>query len=56
MRCAVDVQRGMIERNAGVLAGEVEDIVLVDVTPHTLGIEMLGAVATPLIRATRRRP
>jgi molecular chaperone DnaK len=35
---------------AGVLTGEVErDIVLVDITPLTLGIETLGGVATPLI-------
>ena len=34
---------------AGVLAGEVGAIVLVDVTPLTLGIETLGSVATPLI-------
>jgi molecular chaperone DnaK len=34
---------------AGVLAGEVGDIVLVDVTPLTLGIETLGGVATALI-------
>jgi molecular chaperone DnaK len=34
---------------AGVLAGEVGAIVLVDVTPLTLGIETLGRVATPLI-------
>jgi molecular chaperone DnaK len=35
---------------AGVLSGEVkQDIVLVDVTPLTLGIETLGGVATPLI-------
>jgi molecular chaperone DnaK len=34
---------------AGVLAGEVGDIVLVDVTPLTLGIETLGGMATPLI-------
>jgi molecular chaperone DnaK len=34
---------------AGVLAGEVKDIVLVDVTPLTLGVETLGGVATPLI-------
>jgi len=34
---------------AGVLAGEVKDIVLVDVTPLTLGIETLGGVATPLV-------
>jgi molecular chaperone DnaK len=34
---------------AGVLSGEVGDIVLVDVTPLTLGIETLGGVATALI-------
>jgi molecular chaperone DnaK len=34
---------------AGVLTGEVGDIVLVDVTPLTLGVETLGGVATPLI-------
>jgi len=34
---------------AGVLAGEVGSIVLVDVTPLTLGIETLGGIATPLI-------
>jgi molecular chaperone DnaK len=39
---------------AGVLAGEVGDIVLVDVTPLTLGVETLGGVATSLI--TRNTP
>jgi molecular chaperone DnaK len=39
---------------AGVLSGEVKDIVLVDVTPLTLGVETLGGVATPLI--TRNTP
>jgi molecular chaperone DnaK len=34
---------------AGVLAGEVGDILLVDVTPLTLGVETLGGVATSLI-------
>ncbi len=33
----------------GVLSGEVSDIVLVDVTPLTLGVETLGGVATALI-------
>ena len=34
---------------AGVLSGDVKDVVLLDVTPLTLGLETLGAVSTPLI-------
>ncbi len=34
---------------AGVLGGEVKDVLLLDVTPLTLGIETMGAVSTPLI-------
>src|SRR5205085_2627074 len=34
---------------AGVLGGEVKDILLLDVTPLTLAIETLGSVATPMI-------
>jgi len=41
---------------AGVLAGEVEDVVLVDVTPLTLGIETLGGVMTPLIERNTAIP
>jgi molecular chaperone DnaK len=34
---------------AGVLGGEVKDILLLDVTPLTLSVETLGGVATPMI-------
>ncbi|MCK5415817.1 molecular chaperone DnaK [Candidatus Parcubacteria bacterium] len=34
---------------AGVLQGDVKDVLLLDVTPLTLGIETMGSVATPLI-------
>ena len=34
---------------AGVLGGEVKDVLLLDVTPLTLGVETLGEVMTPLI-------
>ncbi len=39
-----------------VLAGEKEDIVLLDVTPLTLGVETLGSVMTPLIEANTTIP
>ncbi len=41
---------------AGVLGGDVDDIVLLDVTPLTLGIETLGGVATPLIERNTTIP
>lgn len=41
---------------AGVLAGEVKDVVLLDVTPLTLGIETLGGVCTPLIKRNTTIP
>ena len=34
---------------AGILQGDVKDLLLLDVTPLTLGLETLGGVATPLI-------
>lgn len=40
----------------GVLSGDIEDVVLLDVTPLTLGIETLGGVMTPLIEANSTIP
>ncbi len=40
----------------GVLAGEVDEIVLLDVTPLTLSIETLGGMATPLIERNTTIP
>ncbi len=41
---------------AGVLGGEVKDILLLDVTPLTLAIETLGGVATPMIERNTTIP
>jgi len=41
---------------AGVLGGEVKDLLLLDVTPLTLGVETLGAIMTPLIQRNSTIP
>ena len=41
---------------AGVLGGQVKDVLLLDVTPLTLGIETLGGVMTPLIERNTTIP
>ena len=40
----------------GVLAGDVKDVLLLDVTPLTLGLETLGSVSTPLIERNTTIP
>ncbi len=41
---------------AGILQGDVKDILLLDVTPLTLAIETMGAVATPMIQKNTTVP
>jgi molecular chaperone DnaK len=41
---------------AGVLSGDVKDVLLLDVTPLTLGVETLGQVMTPLIERNTTIP
>lgn len=41
---------------AGIIGGEVKDVVLLDVTPLTLGLETLGGVTTPLINKNTSVP
>lgn len=41
---------------AGIISGDVKDVVLLDVTPLTLGVETLGGVTTPLIERNTTIP
>ncbi len=41
---------------AGILSGDVKDVLLLDVTPLTLGIETLGGIRTPLIERNTTIP
>jgi len=41
---------------AGILGGDVKDVLLLDVTPLTLGIETLGGIRTPLIERNTTIP
>ncbi len=40
----------------GILSGDVKDVILLDVTPLTLGIETMGGVLTPLIKRNTTIP
>ena len=46
----------MLPFKAGVLSGDVKDVLLLDVTPLSLGIETMGSVMTKLIDANTTIP